>query len=129
MDRGIYSTTVFINHALQSGFITQFGADFLRQRTQDTIHQYFGKNRPFGTDKLFYLDTPLETCLERLQQRNRPEEENLKSSHLKLLNELYNEYLVKYRQSEGRMHIERFFDQDINKIVSNCLLLLERFDT
>lgn len=133
MDRGIYSTNIFIRSAHERGLINDFERDFLLQATRDVIKQFFGigKEEKFGADKLYYLDTPFRKCLERIRERNRLEEKNMRDTHILLqsISEFYTSYVKDFGRTEGRNQVEVFYDENINEIVANFLRFLERFET
>ena len=133
MDRGIYSSTIFTRLAHQQHYINDFEKDFLLQATQDIISDYFGKHwfDKYGADKLYYLDTPLHICEDRIAKRSRLEEKDMKgtSNILHGLNELYNNHLKAYEENCGRNQIEVFFHENINEIIKNFLMFLHKFET
>ena len=60
----------------------------------------------FPLSKVFYLDIPVETCIERIKKRNREGEENIAANYL--------EKCMKY-------HTDWLFDSDLNYEVVKCV--------
>ena len=67
------------------------------------ISHHFGVKR-FGTDKIFFLDTPLNTCLKYMSAHSRTEEKNIEmdlaryQTHLK---QRYHTYLNTFALASG----------------------------
>ena len=133
MDRGIYSTNVFTRSLYDRGHITQFERDYLLDKTRELVRHYFGvsKYAKFGVDKLYYLDAPFVTCMDRIKRRNRQEERPIKNTSILLhsLDEHYTHYIKDFQQNMGRTHTEIYFDDNINAVVSNFALFLNRYET
>ena len=130
MDRGIYSTTIFVKCAYNQGLLQDFEKDFLLHVTENIIRDYFGENK-FGVDKLYYLNTPVQRCKERIEERKRFEEESMTSprNYLRSLGELYDAYVKEFREQKGRNQVEVFFDENVNEILRNFILFMDRFET
>ena len=71
MDRNIYSSQVFCNVLQEQGYISTFGLDLFSRKMGKTISHHCGKEKPFGTDKIFFIDLPLNICQNNLKRRQR----------------------------------------------------------
>ena len=72
-ERTPYSTNIFSQHLRDKGVLTLFQYDYLDHQMQETIEAW---NLPtLGCDKLFFLEVPVEVCLDRVSRRGRHEEQ------------------------------------------------------
>ena len=101
VDRGIYSSSIFVKAQVETGSINELGGAVLLHEINKTIERYYGKMDKFGVDKLYYLDTPIEQCMKNLQTRNRHEETSYKDMkrHLEIIQSYYKEYVNDFERS------------------------------
>jgi len=101
-ERSLFSPIIFTKLFHREGFLTDFSCDFLTKETLDVINH---NNFPcLGSDKLFFINTPVDTCYSRLLQRGRSEELlhcfDLKK-HLELLSFYNTSFVAEYKELKG----------------------------
>ena len=87
-DRFINSPIIFIN--------TLYECKKLNSFEKDILHEIFEKQNKtiFSTpSKIFYMDCPVNICLERIKTRNRESEKNTSEIYLQILENNYIQYL------------------------------------
>ena len=91
-DRHIDSCVPFIEAQRACGYLTDFGAALLREEVRKTKERM---NVP-RVSGIFYVDTDLQSCLERIERRRRPEEGNLvkNDAYMRELRKSYENYLA-----------------------------------
>ena len=125
MDRGVYSTIMFVEVLRNQGFLTDFEADYMRDKTKELLNLYFG-DESFGCDKLYYLDTPIPLCVERIASRDRCEEKRLKDmgNYLEMLDASYRAYIHDFAQTSGRDNAVVFHSEDLSETIDRIMCLL-----
>lgn len=105
-ERSLYSPIIFTTFLHGQGFLTEFSKDFLINEALNVISE---NNFPFlGSDKLFFLNTPVNTCIERVKLRGRVEEQTSTfelGSHLHALRETYIEFTKHFTHVKGNNNL------------------------
>ena len=103
MDRGIYSSYVFTKVLYDKQFITNFGMALFQKKLRDIIKMYYYDTKPFGTDKIFFLDMSVETCQKHIVARNRDSERDMADmiSYQELLKKHYLDYFDNFKNLTG----------------------------
>ena len=86
---------IFLQAMASTGYITKFAYDLIHDEYSNTCSQI---GQP---EKIFYLDTPLETCMQRMKIRDRTGEIYCDPRYLQTLEKYYTEYLHTFRQLNG----------------------------
>ena len=68
-ERNLYSTVIFINAQYERGYLSDFQHDYLTDRVHEKIGETLNKECGLGCNKLVYVVTDVERCLERILQR------------------------------------------------------------
>ena len=63
------------------------------------LWNFLAKNYCEKPDKIIYLRTPAELCLERIKMRGRSEEQKMPLDYLKRLEDLHDEWLMDHRDA------------------------------
>ena len=129
MDRGIYSSTIFIKALQKTNVLNEFSTHFLINQVEQTIGKYFGQGNSFGVDKLYYLATDKEKCIEQIYKRNRSEEQNIDrlSLYLDNIEEGYMAYITDFKNINGDSSVRCFYDQDINIVAKDLINFLGKY--
>ncbi|XP_052779031.1 deoxynucleoside kinase-like [Mya arenaria] len=91
MERSLYSATYcFIENLKNSGLLADVEYNVLTG-----WFDFLLKQGRVSVDLIVYLQTSPQTCFERIQTRNRPEERNITLDYLNQLHELHERWLVK----------------------------------
>ena len=129
-DRGIYSSSVFIKALTKQGFLSDFSSELLLHEVNETIYKYYGGDKIFGTNRLYYLDTPIDVCLRRIQSRSRKGEvdtKNLRDQLVCIHNE-YEKYIDNFINLHGVYSFRRFYHEDENEVANDLQRFITKFN-
>jgi len=94
-ERSMYSPLLFTKALKRKGFLSDFSSDFIEEEVFKAMKRL---NVPvLGADKLFYLKTPTEVCLERIRKRNRLEERRCDATYLHHVEAVANEFVSTFK--------------------------------
>ena len=119
-ERTPYSTNIFSKHLRDKGVLTQFQYDYLDHQMQETIEAL---NLPaLGCDKLFFLDVPVEVCLDRVAKRGRQEEQQqCDHEYLSGLSAYMQDFLVRFRRHKGESKVLVTHSTDLDALRQELL--------
>lgn len=101
-ERSLFSPLIFTRALEAAGFLSPFTACKLVERAEENI-AVVTPNHPLGADKLFYIDCPVEVCMQRIRQRQRNEEEGLCHAwdYMYRLEDLYKKHVDRFGEEKG----------------------------
>jgi deoxyadenosine/deoxycytidine kinase len=104
-ERSLFSPVIFTRALEASGFLSPFSACKILEKAEETL-ALVNPDHPLGADKIFFIDCPVDVCIERIKQRQRPEEENLHKNYRFLdylfrLETLYSKHRDCFAQEKG----------------------------
>jgi deoxyadenosine/deoxycytidine kinase len=114
-DRTFDATQIFTNTMKSCKYISEFGYTYL-----STKHQQMKSFLP-PVNKVFFLDTDIDICLKRIQQRNRLGEENYNKDYLCQLKQHYDIYLHDFGQTNGADKVYRSSSLDLEILVKEMV--------
>ena len=107
-ERNLYSPMVFINALLKANYLSEFCACKLGDATNKALKAIFPEH-PFGADKIFFIDCPVEIAFKRIKDRERVEETKVNEAefynYLLHLDRSYKEYLEYYKHNRGAANL------------------------
>lgn len=94
MERSLLSTDIFNEMAVENGNLSE-----LNKNVIDAIHKLVvpGKKSDY-IDAIIFIETPIETCYERINKRKRNGEEKITRKHLELCETIYIKHLSKFQK-------------------------------
>ena len=123
-DRAAYFSTVFIRLSHKNKYISDFEKDLLVNNCDDAVHTYFASDNFMGVNKIFYLDTPINVCLEQINIRDREGEAKTSSISASYLEDIDAQYKLLFDQFvsvKGGTSVLRYYNSDLH-ILSDKVL-------
>ncbi len=93
-DRSLMSPEIFIMTHYRLGYLNNFAKDLLVSEMRKTAYDTIQKCR-IQQIGLFYIDTPIEECLERINKRGRYGENTITKEYLEMVREAEEDFLKK----------------------------------
>lgn len=126
MERNIYSTNIFLKALHKQDILSKFSISLLSKNVEEIISNFFGANQ-FGTDKLYFIDTPTDICFDRIEIRNRNGENNapMMKHHLQELEKEFSKLYFDFQTRHGENHARKFYSDSANAIATNILQFLD----
>lgn len=122
IERFLTSVQPFVKTMLELGFLSEFSANFVLNQLSNAWEKVSEK---FEISKIFLLDTKIDTCVKRVQDRENKEEHSFSVEemevYLKRLRENYLEYYTKMFSTE----LVIVKNNSLNKIVEDIENILD----
>ena len=118
IDRGVYSTKIFCDVLHEQGHLGELDIQLLNKKLETMLCKYF-ENKKFGTDKIFFLNTSIDTSIAHMKTRNRIEENNVKEmvTYQTLLQKRYIKYLHEFAHKQNSYdNVVTSFSENIDDI-------------
>ena len=114
-ERTLYSTRIFSQNLRDVGALTDFQFDFLTYQMQQAIDSL--KLPRVGADKMFFLDVPIELCLERVSKRGRVgEQTTCDHFYLSGLRDQMYRFVEDFRECRGEANVRVTQTTDLNAL-------------
>ena len=120
-DRSMYSSVVFIKTLNRKKIFSDFTENFLENEVLSTVKNYFGGEEKFGIDKLYFLNTPIHTCIEQISKRDRYEENDIRDleRYLMILDVEYKLFVYDFIQKKGIDKVRIFYHPNMDIVVKD----------
>ena len=130
MDRNINSSKVFIETMWKQGLLSDFSKTLLMSKVDDAIARFFGPKK-LPVDKIFFLNTPVDQCLQNISRRNRFEEQvvldQTRKTYLFDLEDVYKRYLLQFSQKKGDdVSVRFFYSEKTDEVVDSFIEFLQK---
>ena len=125
MDRCFYSSVVFIKTLNRLKVYSDFTESFLESQVLSSVEKFYGKN-DYGVDKIYYLNTPIDVCIQNILKRDRSEEKNVHDleRYLTLLDIEYKLFLYDFIKMKGIENVRVFYHPDIQVVKNDFEMFL-----
>lgn len=105
-DRSLFCPIIFVENLYKQGMISEFSKDYLVNETREFAQQTLDQmNLKYAG--IVYLDTPPETCMERIQKRGRDMEKHIKLEYLTGIQSEYEESVKWWTRHLGKDRVCR----------------------
>lgn len=99
-DQVILERSIFTDrHVFAKNLYAQGAMNDSEWQLYQQLWDFLALNYCLVPDKILYLRTPAEVCLERIKQRGREEEQQVPLDYLKRLEDLHDEWLLEHPDS------------------------------
>ena len=132
LDRGIYSSKIFTDVLYSRNLISDLSLYLLDTKLEKSIAKFFGKSKPYGSDCILFVNTPIELCHKYITQRNHSEESIQQldydlSTYQNMLQKRYFQYLDDFSIASGSYNnVSCSFVTDMEKITHQCVDFIKR---
>ena len=126
MERCSYSSIIFIRSLNRLKIYSDFSADLLENDVLNTIRKYYGEEK-YGVDKIYFINAPIDICVERILERNRTEENNIEDlkRYLTVLDIEYKLFLCDFMKRRGNDKVRIFFHPDLEVVKRDYLQFIK----
>lgn len=122
MDRCPYSSVVFLRSLSRLKVFSDFTEYYLENEVATTIKKYFGGDL-FGIDKVYFLDTPIDICVQQIVKRGRYAENEIidLERYLRILESEYKLFVNEFVKERGANHVRFFYHPNQDVVVEDFL--------
>ena len=123
MDRCVYSSIIFARTLNRLKVFSDFTESYLEVQALKTIKTFYGEEELYGLDKVYYINTPIDVCIEQIHKRDRTEEidvQNLKR-YLTVLDIEYKLFLYEFIKKKGIDKVRVFYHPNTDIVVQDFL--------
>ena len=123
MDRCMYSSIVFLRTLHRLKIFSDFSESLLENEVLTTLKKFCGGEDKYGIDKLYYINTPIDICIENIVKRDRSEEKNLQDlkRYLQVLDIEYKLFLYEFIKCKGIDKVRVYYHPDIDVVKQDFL--------
>ena len=100
-ERNLNSCAVFTSTQFHQGFISDYHYEYLMDKIQEKIKEVLPSDCALGCNRLVFMDTDINTCLERIRYREEEVSMEEMGDYLMQLKSEYEDYFLQFQELNG----------------------------